>query len=60
MVNVKFKVYGIIPVVFDYCIFKLDYYITFWELEGYLRDEEGKIYILDGMMGLGEDKTLLI
>ena len=60
MVNVKFKIYGIIPVVFDYCIFKLDYFITFGVLEGYLRDEEGKKYILDGMMGLGEDKTLLI
>ena len=60
MVNVKFKVYGIIPIVFDYCLFKLDYYITFGVLEGYLRDEEGKKYILDGMMGLGEDKTLLL
>ena len=60
MVNVKFKVYGIIPIVFDYCLFKLDYYITFGVLEGYLRDEEGKKYNLDGMMGLGEDKTLLI
>ena len=60
MVNVKFKVYGIIPVVFDYCIFKMDYYITFGVLEGYLKDEEGKKYILDGMMGLGEDKTLLL
>ena len=36
MVNVTFKVYGIIPVIFDYCIFKLDYYITFGVLEGYL------------------------
>ena len=60
MVNVKFKVYGIIPIVFDYCLFKLDYYITFGVLEGYLRDETGKKYNLDGMMGLGEDKTLLL
>ena len=60
MVNVKFKMYGIIPVVFDYCIFKMDYFITFGVLEGYLRDEGGEKYILDGMMGLGEDKTLLL
>ena len=60
MVNVKYKVYGIIPIVFDYCVFKLDYYVTFGVLEGYLRDEEGKKYILDEMMGLGEDKTLLL
>ena len=60
MVNVKFKVYGIIPIMFDYCLFKLDYYITFGVLEGYLRDETGKKYNLEGMMGLGEDKTLLL
>ena len=60
MVNVKFKVYGIIPIVFDYCLFKLDYYITFGVLEGYLREETAKKYNLDGMMGLGEDKTLLL
>ena len=60
MVNVKFKVYGIIPIVFDYCLFKLDYYITFGVLEGYLRDETGKKYNLEGTIGLGEDKTPLL
>ena len=60
MVNAKFKVYGIIPVITHACIFNIDYYITFGVLEGYLRDEEGKKYILDGMMGLGEDKSLLL
>jgi len=34
--------------------------ITFGELEGYLRDEDGKKYILDGLTGIGEDKTLLL
>ena len=60
MVNVKYKVFGIIPIVFDYCLFKLDYYITFGILEGYLRDETGKKYNFEDMMGLGEDKTLLL
>ena len=32
----------------------------FGELEGYLRDEDGKKDILDGMMGMGEDKSLLL
>ena len=61
MVNVKFKVYGINPMVLhvDHIV-RIDYYITFGVLEGYLRDEEGKKYILDGMMGMGEDKTLLL
>lgn len=61
MVNLKFKVYGINPMVVhvDHIV-RIDYYITFGELEGYLRDEEGKKYILDGMLGMGEDKTLLL
>ena len=29
-------------------------------LEGYIRDEDGNKYVLDGMMGMGEDKTLLL
>ena len=60
MVNIKCKNYGIVPIVANFWIFKMDYYITFGVLEGYIRDEEGKKYILDGMMGLGEDKTMLI
>ena len=59
MVNVKFKVYGIFPMVFHYCIVNIDYYITYGEFEGYIRDETGEKYILDGMIGIGEDKTLL-
>lgn len=37
---------------------KIDYAIAFGELSGYVRDLEGKPYVLDGMMGIGEDKTL--
>ena len=61
MVNVKFKVYGINPMIVhvDHIV-RIDYYITFGELEGYLRDEEGNKIILDGMLGMGEDKNLLL
>ena len=61
MVNVKFKVYGINPMIVhvDHIV-RIDYYITFGVLEGYLRDEDGKKIILDGMMGMGEDKSLLL
>jgi hypothetical protein len=41
-------------------VVKADYYIAFGELEGYVRDEDGRQYILDGMMGMGEDKTMLL
>ena len=60
MVNLKFKVYGINPMIMHAGIVNIDYYITFGELEGYLRDEDGNKYVLDGMLGMGEDKTLLL
>ncbi len=61
MVNITFQVYDIFrmqthlkPIV------NIDYFVAFGELKGYVRDEVGKKYILDGMMGMGEDKTLLL
>ena len=60
MVNLKFKVYGINPMVMHALIVNIDYYVAWGELEGYIRDEDGNKYILDGMMGMGEDKTLLL
>ena len=61
MVNVTFKVYGINPMIVhvDHIV-RIDYYITFGELEGYLRDEKGNKIVLDGMLGMGEDKSLLL
>ena len=60
MVNLKFKVYGINPMVMHAVVVNIDYYVAWGELEGYLRDEDGKKYDLTGMMGMGEDKTLLL
>ncbi|NLE26126.1 MAG: DUF2804 family protein, partial [Clostridiaceae bacterium] len=36
----------------------INYYVVFGEIKGYVRDTEGNKYILDGMMGMGEDKSL--
>ncbi len=60
MVNLKFKVYNLNAMILHAVVAKIDYYITFGELEGYIRDEDGKKYVLDGMMGMGEDKTWLL
>ena len=54
------KVYSLNPMIMHAGIVNIDYYVTFGELQGYLRDEDGKKYILDGMLGMGEDKTLLL
>lgn len=60
MVDLKFKVYGMNPMIMHAVVVNIDYYVVWGELEGYLMDEEGNKYVLDGMMGMGEDKTLLL
>jgi hypothetical protein len=41
-------------------IIDINYHITFGGLKGYVRDTNGTQYILDGMTGVGEDKSLRI
>lgn len=61
MVNLTFHVYDIFRMVTHAKpIVNIEYFVAFGELEGYVRDESGKKYILDGMLGIGEDKTLLL
>lgn len=60
--------YGMVDLTFDIGdeftmyiplkIVDMDYHITFGELKGYVCDPDGKKYILDGMTGIGEDKSL--
>ena len=60
MVNLKFKVYNMNPMIMHALVVNIDYYVAYGELEGYIRDEDGKKYVLDGILGMGEDKTLLL
>lgn len=60
MVNLTFKVDGMNPMIMHAGVVNIDYYITYGHLEGYVRDEDGNKYVLDGMLGMGEDKTLLL
>ena len=61
MVNIKFHVYDIFRMVTHAKpMVNIEYFVAFGELEGYVRDESGKKYILDGMLGMGEDKDLLL
>ncbi|MCR4610475.1 MAG: DUF2804 domain-containing protein [Lachnospiraceae bacterium] len=60
MVNLTQMVYSINPMITHAGVVNIDYYISFGELKGYLRDETGKKYTLDGCVGMGEDKTLLL
>ena len=45
---------------FNLGIVKADYSITFGVLKGYVCDEDGTKYVVDGMCGIGEDKSLRI
>ncbi len=61
MVNIQYAVYDIFRMVIHAKPFvNIEYFITFGELTGYVRDENGKKYILDGMLGIGEDKDMLL
>lgn len=59
MVDITFKIYNLNAMLLHAAVASIDYYITFGELEGFVIGEDGTKYILDGMLGMGEDKTLL-
>ncbi len=59
MVDIKFKIYNLNAMLLHAAVASIDYYITFGELEGFVIGEDGTKYVLDGMLGMGEDKTLL-
>ena len=58
MVNITFNIYDRFSMLVHTGIVNIDYYYTFGEFKGYVRDLNGKKYILDGNMGAGEDKTM--
>lgn len=59
MVNLKFHIHNLNSMELNVGLVKINYYFTFGVLEGEMYDEQGNKYILDGMVGIGEDKTLL-
>lgn len=59
MVNVVFTSRDMTSTVAHAMVVDIDYYIAFGEVRGYVRDEDGTKYVLDGMPGIGEDKSLL-
>ncbi|MGI6204634.1 MAG: DUF2804 domain-containing protein [Anaerovoracaceae bacterium] len=59
MVDVRFEVRGVAPTVLHAGLVNIDYFIVFGEAYGYVRDEEGRRYILDGIQAIGEDKSML-
>ena len=61
MVDIKFHVYGVSKLIAKRPpVLDMEYFVVFGELEGFILDETGKKYILDGMPAMGEDKSLTI
>lgn len=58
MVNLTFDVRNKFLMIAKPLVIKIDYHVAYGELKGYVRDVTGRKYVLDGMMGMGEDKTM--
>ena len=58
MVDLKFDIGDEFLMKLTTGIINIDYHITFGSLTGFVCDPDGNKYILDGMTGIGEDKTL--
>ena len=59
MVSIDYTVATHNAMVTHALVVDIDYYYTFGTLAGYVRDEDGTKIVLDGMVGLGEDKSML-
>lgn len=59
MVNVHFEIGDEFLMKLTTGIINIDYHITFGELSGFVCTPDGTKYSLDGMTGIGEDKSLL-
>lgn len=58
MVNVTFDIGDMYRMETHAGIIDINYHVAFGEIKGYIRDTDGTRYLLDGMMGMGEDKSL--
>lgn len=58
MVDIIFNIYDRFIMRLPGGLIDINYHITFGELSGYICDPDGNKYILDGMSGIGEDKSL--
>lgn len=59
MVDVTFNIGDRYAMLVHALVIKIDYFVTFGEMKGFVTDKNGEKYVLDGMVGIGEDKSLL-
>ena len=59
MVDLTFEIGDEFLMLVPAKIIDINYHITFGSLTGYVCDPDGNKYVLDGMVGIGEDKSLV-
>lgn len=59
MVNLTFTFNKAERIYKNYLLIKVDYYMGFGKVSGYIRDEDGNLYNLDNKDAITEDKTVL-
>ena len=58
MVNIAFDIRDMYRMEIHAGVVDINYHVAFGEIRGYVRGMDGKKYVLDDQMGMGEDKTL--
>lgn len=56
-VDIKFVIEDTYPIVFNVGLIMMKYYLPFGKIYGFVEDINGNKYTVDGMLGIGEDKT---
>ena len=60
MVDLTYEIEACSPMITHAVIVKIDYYVTFGKISGFLIDEDGTKYEFENAEAIGEDKTLLL
>ncbi len=61
MVHIDFEIYQVFSMITHAKpAVNIEYFIVFGEINGYLRDEDGKKYVFDHVPAMGEDKDVLL
>lgn len=59
-VNLKFEIDNTFDIIMHLGVASIDYYLPFGRISGYLKDTNGKVYTLNEVYGLGEDKSTVM
>ncbi|MFY9198915.1 MAG: DUF2804 family protein, partial [Acutalibacteraceae bacterium] len=57
MVDIEFDIDDDFQIQVHLGLIDIDYSLPFGKIKGYVKDVEGNKYILDGMSGIGEDRS---